>query len=86
MKIYHSIFRIILYTLILLGVFNSSYSKTNNFNYDARNISNYFSGLVSFDDFEYQDSEKFLKNRQFRKDTKQILIKTYSIACKSGKI
>ena len=61
MKIYHSIFRIILYTLILLGVFNSSYSKTNNFNYDARNISNYFSGLVSFDDFEYQDSEKFFK-------------------------
>ena len=43
------------------GIFNSSYSKTNNFNYDAKNISNYFSGLVSFDDFEYKESKNFFK-------------------------
>ena len=59
MNTYYSIFKTILYTLILLGIFNSSYSKTNNFNYDAKNISNYFSGLVSFYNFEYKDSEKF---------------------------
>ena len=61
MNTYYSIFKTILYTLILLGIFNSSYSKTNNFNYDAKNISNYFSGLVSFYNFEYKDSEKFFK-------------------------
>ena len=41
-------FNLILYTFFLLGISNLSYSKTPEFNFDAKNISNYFSGLVSF--------------------------------------
>ena len=55
------IFRIILYTFIFLGIFNSSHSKVYKFNYDAKNISNYFSGLISFNDSDYKNSQKFFK-------------------------
>ena len=61
MKVFSFIFKIILYTFILSGIFNSSHSKTTNFNYDAKHISNYFSGLVSFDNFDYVNSQKFFK-------------------------
>ena len=55
------IFRIILYTFIFVGIFNSSHSKVSKFNYDAKNISNYFSGLISFNDSDYKNSQKFFK-------------------------
>ena len=61
MKVFSFIFKIILYTFILSGTFNSSHSKIIGFNYDARYISNYFSGLVSFDNFDYVNSQKFFK-------------------------
>ena len=61
MKVFSFIFKIILYTFILSGIFNSSHSKITNFNYDAKYISNYFSGLVSFDNFDYVNSQKFFK-------------------------
>ena len=54
-------FLITLYTLILIGTFNSTYGKTNNFNYNAKNISNYFSALISFDDYDYLKSQDFFK-------------------------
>ena len=62
MKLCFYISRITLYTFIFLGAFNLSYSKNLEFNYDAKNISNYFSGLVSFDDFDYQSSQRYFKN------------------------
>ena len=55
------IFRIVLYTFIFLGIFNSSHSKTSEFNYDAKSISNYFSGIIYFDDLDYARSEKVFK-------------------------
>ncbi len=55
------ILRFVLYTFIFLGVFNLSHSKTPGFNQNAKSISNYFSGTVSFDDLDYQSSQKFLK-------------------------
>jgi len=61
MKVYFFILRITLYTFIFLGIFNSSYAKVFEFNHDAKNISNYFSGLISFDDFDYQGSQIFFK-------------------------
>tara|TARA_Y100000590_G_scaffold466444_1_gene641856 strand:+ start:4442 stop:6148 length:1707 start_codon:yes stop_codon:yes gene_type:complete len=61
MKFFNFVSKILLYTFILLGICNSSYSKINDFNYDAKNISNYFSGIVSFSDFDYTDSYKFFK-------------------------
>ena len=61
MKVFNFIFKIILYTFILSGIFNSSHSKITNFNYDAKYISNYFSGLVSFDNFDYVNSQRFFK-------------------------
>ncbi len=61
MKLCSSIFRFILYTFIFLGASNSSYSRTTDFNYNAKNISNYFSAVVSFHDMDYTNSQKFFK-------------------------
>ena len=61
MKTRFFIFRIILYTFIFVGIFNSSHSKVSEFNYDAKSISNYFSGSIYFDDLDYARSEKFFK-------------------------
>ncbi len=55
------VFKILLYTFIFLGIFNSSHGKILEFNQDAKNISNYFSGLISFNDSDYVVSEKFLR-------------------------
>ena len=55
-------FLIVLYTLIIIGAFNSSYGKSANFNYNAKNISSYFSALISFDDYDYLKSQKFFKS------------------------
>tara|TARA_Y100001970_G_scaffold294142_1_gene447458 strand:+ start:1360 stop:3045 length:1686 start_codon:yes stop_codon:yes gene_type:complete len=55
------IFLLLLYTFIFLGISNSSFGKNINFNYDAKSISSYFSGLVSFDEYDYINSEKFFK-------------------------
>ena len=54
-------FLIALYTLIIVGIFNSSYGRSKNFNYNAKNISSYFSALASFDDYNYQKSKEFFK-------------------------
>ena len=54
-------FLITLYTLITISVFKSSYGKSINFNYNANNISSYFSALISFDHYDYAKSEKFFK-------------------------
>ena len=62
MKFFYIIFKLLLYTFIFLGIFNSSYSKTLNFNQDAKSVSSYFSGIVAFDDVNYESSHKFLKN------------------------
>ena len=61
MKTRFFIFKIILYTFIFTGIFNSSHSKVFEFNYDAKSISNYFSGLIYFDDLDYVRSEKVFK-------------------------
>ena len=61
MQVFKFFFRFLLYTFIFLGICNSSYAKTTNFNYDAKNISNYFSGLISFDNFDYHGSQTFFK-------------------------
>ncbi len=44
-----------------MGAFNSSYGKSTNFNYSAKNISNYFSALISFYDQDYIKSQEFFK-------------------------
>ena len=62
MKFFYFIFRLTLYTFIFLGIFNSSYSKASVFNQDAKNISGYFSGIISFDNFDYSNSYKYLNN------------------------
>ena len=61
MKNFFFIFKRLLYTFIFLGIFNSAQSKVSEFNYNAKNISNYFSGLIYFDDLNYTQSEKVFK-------------------------
>jgi len=62
MKYFHFILGLILYTFIFLGISNSSYSKILDFNQDAKNISNYFSGMISFDNFDYTSSQRFFNS------------------------
>ncbi len=54
-------FTISLYTFIIFGAFNSLQAKNTNFNYNAKNISSYFSALISFDDYDYSKSHEFFK-------------------------
>ena len=61
MRTAFSKFKLILYIFIFIAIFNSSNAKVSVYNYDAKNISNYFSGLISFDDINYKNSEKFFK-------------------------
>ena len=61
MKKFFFIFKTLLYTFIFLGIFNISYSKAPEFNYNAKSISNYFSGLIYFDDLDFVESEKAFK-------------------------
>ncbi len=61
MKKFFFIFKTLLYTFIFLGIFNISYSKAFEFNYNAKSISNYFSGLLYFDDLDFVESEKVFK-------------------------
>ncbi|MBH90811.1 MAG: hypothetical protein CMG67_01695 [Candidatus Marinimicrobia bacterium] len=63
----------ILYTLILTVVLNSSYAKNKDFNYNAKNISNYFSAILSFHNLNYEKSENFFKkiNDSEKNSTKQ---------------
>ena len=44
---------------MVVGVFNSSHGKSTNFNYNAKNVSNYFSALISFDNYDYLKSQEF---------------------------
>ena len=62
MKLYYFVFKFVLYTFIFLGISNSSYSKILDFNQDAKNVSSYFSGTISFNDFDYSGAEKFFDN------------------------
>jgi len=59
MKNFFFIFKRLLYTFIFLGIFNSAQSKVSEFNYNAKNISNYFSGSVAFNNFDYITSKKY---------------------------
>ena len=54
-------FLVLLYTLIGVVFSSSSYSKNTDFNYNAKNLSGYFSALISFNDFDYLKSKEFFK-------------------------
>ena len=68
MKPLFYLFKLVLYTFIFLCIFNSSFAKISKFNPDAKNISNYFSGLVSLDNFDYKETQRFLKKLDDTKD------------------
>ena len=44
-----------------MGIFNSALAKILDFNQDDKSISNYFSGIVSFDNYDYEASQIFFK-------------------------
>ena len=51
----------LLYTFIFIGISNSALAKILEFNQDDKSISNYFSGTISFDNFDYEKSQVFFK-------------------------
>ena len=47
------------FTSIFLGIQTYSHSKVLDFSKDAKNISNYFSGALAFNNYDYDVSKKF---------------------------
>ena len=58
MKLINIIFKICLFSLIFFNLITYSHSNVLDFNKDAKNISNYFSGSVAFNNFDYKISKQ----------------------------
>ncbi len=71
MKFINIIFKISIFASILLSLSTYSHSKILDFSKDAKNISNYFSGAVAFNNFDYDTSKKhfnkFAKSEKYNK-------------------
>ena len=61
MNKFNLFWKTLLYTFIFIGIFNSALAKILEFNQDDKSISNYFSGIISFDNFDYKKSQVFFK-------------------------
>ena len=61
MNKFNLFWKTLLYTFIFIGISHSSFAKILEFNQDDKSISNYFSGIVSFDNFDYKTSQVFFK-------------------------
>ena len=61
MNKFNLFWKTLLYTFIFIGIFNSALAKILEFNQDDKSISNYFSGIISFDNFDYKASQVFFK-------------------------
>ena len=61
MNKFNLFWKTLLYTFIFIGISNSALSKILEFNQDDKSISNYFSGVISFDNFDYKASQVFFK-------------------------
>ena len=59
MKFFNIIFKILVFTSIFLGIQSYSHSKVLDFSKDAKNISNYFSGALAFNNYDYDDSKRY---------------------------
>ena len=77
----NTIFKTSIFALILIFISSYSHSKVLDFNKDAKNISNYFSGSVAFNNFDYEESKSYLdkfgkseKNNKFSSTFLQSLI------------
>ena len=56
--------KILLYIFIFLGISNSAFPKILEFNQGDKSISNYFSGTISFDNYDYASSQSFFKKME----------------------
>ena len=73
MKPINIIFKIFIFTLTFLNLLTYSHSKILDFNKDAKNISNYFSGSVAFNNFDYITSKKYFdKFNKSEKDNQKL--------------
>lgn len=68
MKLINIIFKICLFSLIFFNLITYSHSNVLDFNKDAKNISNYFSGSVAFNNFDYKISKQYFD--KFNKSNK----------------
>ena len=59
MKLVNIIFKILFFTSIFFTISTYSHSKVLDFSRDTKNISNYFSGSVAFNNFDYNTSKKY---------------------------
>ncbi len=59
MKFIYIIFKILVFTSIFLGIQTYSHSKVLDFSKDAKNISNYFSGALAFNNYDYDVSKRY---------------------------
>ena len=68
MKLINIIFKICIFSLIFFNLITYSHSNVLDFNKDAKNISNYFSGSVAFNNFDYKISKQYFD--KFNKSNK----------------
>ena len=59
MKFIYIIFKVLIFISIFLGIQTYSHSKVLDFTKDAKNISNYFSGALAFNNYDYDVSKRF---------------------------
>ena len=80
MKFINSIFKISVFVLILLSLSTYSHSKILDFSKEAKNISNYFSGAVAFNNFDYDTSkkhlDKFIKSEKSNKKSSSFFLQS----------
>ena len=67
------IFKICIFTLIFFNFLTYSHSNILDLNKDSKNISNYFSGSVAFNNFDYITSKKYFdKFNKSEKDNQKL--------------
>ena len=62
MKNYKVQFKLIIFVLLFLNTFNVLKAKNIDKFYEAKNITNYFSGILAVNDNQYQKSYNYLKS------------------------
>ena len=68
MKNYKVQFKLIIFVLLFLNTFNVLKAKNIDKFYEAKNITNYFSGILAVNDNQYQKSYNYLKSLQDLED------------------
>jgi hypothetical protein len=77
MKNLKSQFKLIICVLLFLNTFNILIAKDTEQSYEAKDITNYFSGLLAINDNQYQKSYNYLKSLNNLEDSHYVYTQYY---------